>query len=452
MRLPRILRTTSFRLTLLYVSAYTVSVTVLFAIIYWSAAGYLSRQLDASTDIELVSLLDGEPSAGLARLQHEVEERVRGAPTGLFYLLQDHAGKLLAGNLPPRAPSDRIVETVEPTLFENGTEPHGIRGRGVKTVDGSYLFVASDNFQLEEMQEMVERAFGLALCLTLALGLGSGVVISASLLRRVETVSQTSRDIVDGNLDRRMPISGSDDEFDHLAVSVNTMLDRIGGLMEGLRQVSNDIAHDLRTPLSRLRQRLEGSRRRATTIEALQGTLDASIEDIDHILDTFGALLRIAQIEGGSRRSTFREIDISELMVSMAEIYQPVAEEKSQKLSCAVAEGLFVPGDRELLVQMLSNLIENAIRHSPAGAAISLEAQYNDNRLEMAVRDNGPGIPSVFYQRVFQRFFRMEESRTTPGNGLGLSLVAAVAALHDLDISLGDNGPGLIVLMRRPIQ
>ena len=449
MRRPRLFRTTSFRLTLIYATVFTVSVTVLFAIIYWSTAGYLARQMEASTEIELASLLEGQPAAGLTHLAREVQERAAIAPAGAFYLLQDRAGKVLAGNLPARAPVSGIVDTTKPTLFENGTEPHGFRGHGVVTVDGSYLLVASDNFQLEEMQELIERAFGLALCATLILALGGGAFISASLLRRVEAVSQTSRDIIDGNLHRRMPVSGSDDEFDHLAISLNTMLDRIEGLMEGLRQVSNDIAHDLRTPLTRLRQRLELARRRATSVEALQAALDGSVEHVDQILETFGALLRIAQIEGRSRRRTFAEVDLSELMQSLAETYQPVAEEKTQRLEADVASGLTMLGDRELLTQMLANLIENSIRYAPERATIRVDARYDGTGIEMIVRDDGPGIPSVFYDRVFQRFFRLEESRTTPGSGLGLSLVAAIAALHEIEINLGDNRPGLIVSLRR---
>ncbi|HLZ67545.1 MAG TPA: HAMP domain-containing sensor histidine kinase [Aliidongia sp.] len=449
MRLHRLFRTTSFRLTLIYATVFTVSVAVLFAIIYWSTAGYLARQMAASTEIELASLLEGQPAAGLGHLTREVQERAESAPAGAFYLLQDRAGTVLAGNLPARPPVVGLVDTVAPALFENGNEPHGYRGRGVITVDGSYLLVASDNFQLEEMQELIERAFSLALCATLILALGGGAVISASLLRRVEVVSQTSRDIIDGNLHRRMPVSGSDDEFDHLAVSLNQMLDRIEGLMEGLRQVSNDIAHDLRTPLTRLRQRLELARRRATSVEALQTALDGSIDHVDQILETFGALLRIAQIEGRSRRRTFTEIDLSDLMQSLAETYQPVAEEKAQRLEADVADGLTMQGDRELLTQMLANLIENSIRYAPERATIRVEARCNGTGIEMIVRDNGPGIPAVFYDRVFQRFFRMEESRTTPGNGLGLSLVAAIAALHEIEINLGDNRPGLIVSLRR---
>lgn len=445
MRLPRLFRTTSFRLTLIYAAAFTVSVTVLFAIIYWSTAGFMSRQMDESADIELASLLESQPKAGLNHLRHEVEERLETAPPGAFYLLQDRNGTVLAGNIPARNPTSDVVEVIAPALFESGNEPHGYRGHGVVTVDHAFLFVANDDFQLEEMQELVARAFALGIGLTLVLALGGGAIISASLLRRVEAVSQTSREIMDGNLARRMPVNGSDDEFDHLAISLNTMLDRTEALMESIRQVSNDIAHDLRTPLTRLRQRLERARRRATTVEGFQQTLDASVEHVDQILDTFSALLRIAQIEGGSRRRTFTAVDISDMMRSLAEIYQPVAEEKSQLLRCDLPDGLTMAGDRELLVQMLVNLIENAIRHSPPGATIVLEAGRDGTRLSMTVRDNGPGVPAVFHNRIFQRFFRLEESRTTPGNGLGLSLVTAVAALHGLEITLGDNEPGLIV-------
>jgi signal transduction histidine kinase len=218
--------------------------------------------------------------------------------------------------------------------------------------------------------------------------------------------------------------------------------------MEGLRQVSNDIAHDLRTPLTRLRQRLELARRRATTVEAYQAAIDGSIEHVDQILETFGALLRIAQIEGKSRRSTFTDIDLSELMLSMAETYQPVAEERAQRLEADVGPGLTIRGDRDLLMQLFANLIENAIRHAPERATIALEARRIDGGIEMVVRDDGPGIPAVFHDRVFQRFFRLEESRTTPGSGLGLSLVAAIATLHGIELRLGDNMPGLIVSLR----
>ncbi|GGF49629.1 two-component sensor histidine kinase [Aliidongia dinghuensis] len=448
MRPPRLFRTTSFRLTLIYATVFTASVVVLFAVIYWSTAGFMARQMDVSVDAELTALLDGQPAKGLDHLRQEVDERIRQAPTGFFYLLQNAKGEVLATNLPRRAVALHHVNAPRPKLFEDGTEAHGFHGRGVVTTDNAYLFVANDNFQLEEMQELVARAFALALVLTLVLALGGGALMSAGLLRRVEAVSRASREIVDGDLERRMPVAGTDDEFDHLAASLNTMLDRIQGLMEGLRQVSNDIAHDLRTPLTRLRHRLELARRREGTVEGLNTALDGAIQQVDDILDTFGALLRIAQIEGGARRGTFASVDLSELVQGLAETYQPVAEEKGQRLEHTVTDDLRVRGDRELIVQMLANLIENAIRHAPARATIQVTARRTNGRPEIVVADDGPGIPAVFRDRVFQRFFRLEESRTTPGSGLGLSLVAAVAALHQIEIELGDNRPGLVVTLR----
>jgi len=238
-----------------------------------------------------------------------------------------------------------------------------------------------------------------------------------------------SRAIVAGDLSRRIAVRGSNDEFDHLAVSLNTMLDRIEALMEGLRQVSADIAHDLRTPLTRLRQRLELARRRATTAEALRDALDGAIGEVDTILDTFGALLRIAQIEAGTKTEAAGPVDLSALAEGVADVYQPAAEEKGQTLTAAIAPDLTVPGDRELLTQMLANLVENAVRHAPPGAAIRLEAAARDGAAEVVVADTGPGIPAALHGKVFQRFFRLEQSRTTPRTGPGLSTAAAGAGV-----------------------
>jgi signal transduction histidine kinase len=264
-------------------------------------------------------------------------------------------------------------------------------------------------------------------------------------LRKVEAVARTSREIVGGDLKRRIPTSGTDDEFDRLATSLNTMLERIQDLMEDIRQVSSDIAHDLRTPITRLRQRLELALRSAETVESLRQAMEETLGDVDGILETFGALLRIAQIESGSRKSAFAEVDLGLVLQRIAEAYEPVAAERSQTLVASVAPGLWVRGDRELLTQLFANLVENAIQHSPSGAAIAVVGRGEAEAVDVTIADNGPGVPAGLRQKVFQRFFRMEESRTTQGNGLGLSLVAAIAALHDVAVELGDRAPGLEV-------
>jgi signal transduction histidine kinase len=269
--------------------------------------------------------------------------------------------------------------------------------------------------------------------------------MSFSVLRRIEAVSQTSRDIVGGDLQRRIPGRGSGDEFDHLAASLNAMLDRIQTLMEGLRQVSNDIAHDLRTPLTRLRQRLELAQRRGGVATSSGTVLEDALHDIDTILETFGALLRIAQIESGARVAGFTELDLGELLRTVTEIYQPSLEEKCQALVVQIDDALRVKGDRELLTQMFANLLENAVRHSPPHARVELSARRLGAMIEVSIADNGPGIAPEFRHKVLQRFFRLEASRSTPGNGLGLSLVEAIARLHESELALSDHEPGLRV-------
>jgi signal transduction histidine kinase len=226
------------------------------------------------------------------------------------------------------------------------------------------------------------------------------------------------------------------------------MLERNEVAMESVRQVSNDIAHDLRTPLTRLRQRLELAQRRARSLEEWQRAADGCISDMDAILETFGALLRIAQIESGMPARRFVEVDLSELLRTVAEVYQPMAEEKGQRFTIDIAPGLTGWGDRELLSQMVANVIENAMKHSPIGASIRLMTSQSPNMIAVTVMDSGPGIPVADRGRVFRRFYRLESSRSTPGSGLGLSLVEAIAALHGVSIALTDNGPGLRVTLQ----
>jgi signal transduction histidine kinase len=229
-------------------------------------------------------------------------------------------------------------------------------------------------------------------------------------------------------------LRGSHDEFDRLAASVNAMLDRIQELMEDVRQVSTDIAHDLRTPLTRLRQRVELASRKATDVESLRLALDRTLRDVDGVLDTFGALLKIARIEA-SPPAGFAAVDLTEILATIVEVYAPAAEENRQDLT--------VRGDRELLMQLFANLLENATRHAGAGTRIEVLATRSGDRIEVTVADRGPGIPEAMRRRVFQRFFRLESSRTTPGNGLGLSLARAIAAFHQTSVELADNQPGL---------
>jgi signal transduction histidine kinase len=306
------------------------------------------------------------------------------------------------------------------------------------------LFVGISDYQLGQVRQVILRTSVLGLGVTVVLAVAGGLAMSYGVLRRVEVVSRASRAIMAGDLAQRMTLRGTNDEFDHLSSSLNAMLDRIQDLMLGLQQVSSDIAHDLRTPLTRLRQRLELARRREDTVEGLHIAVDGAIDNVDAILETFGALLRIAQIEAGTRRSGFQPVSLSALLSGLIEAYQPVAEERTQALDAQIAPDLWVFGDRDLLTQMFANLIDNAVVHSAAGADLSVQAvSAARGMIQVMVRDSGPGIPPQYRQAVLQRFYRLDRSRSTPGSGLGLSLVRAVASLHDAALSLEDNDPGL---------
>lgn len=442
MSVRRLYRTSSFRLTLLYAGLFGASALVLLAGIYWSTSFYMNGQLDAAVDSDVFELQEGYRIGGAAGVAALIKDRVDNMPGGpMFYLLQNPQGTVVAGNLPALPKKAGRFDTRISGAGHSGS----LRAHGTELSNGDYLLVAIGSRQRDQMREAILGTFGWSALVTLVLAIGGGVLMSNGLLRRVEAISRTTREIMDGHLSRRVPTRGTDDEFDHLATSLNAMLARSETTMRAMRQISNDIAHDLRTPLTRLRQRLEHAGRKDRSAAELRCAINASIADTDAILATFGALLRIAQIESRAVMAGFAEFDLSESLRTVVEVYQPMADEKHQCLSADIACGLPVFGDRELLAQMFSNLLENALRHSPEHAAVRLHASREDGGVTVRVSDNGPGIPAEEYANVFRRFYRLETSRTTPGNGLGLSLVGAIADLHHIAIRFDDNHPGLKV-------
>jgi signal transduction histidine kinase len=441
-RLPKPLRTSSFRLTILYAAMFGLSGLLLFATVAWSVNSFMAEQLDATVANELAEVQADAGGQDIGALKRVIDGLIVNSP-GIYYLLQTSGGRVVAGNMIALHPTAGVRSLRWSHQAAGRRAGGGIRGRGIVLPDGAYLFVGISDQQLVEVREVVTRTFLLGLCVTLVLAVTGGLVMSVGVLRRVEAVSRASRAIMAGDLGRRMALRGTDDEFDHLSTSLNTMLDRIQDLMLGLQQVSSDIAHDLRTPLTRLRQRLELARRREHTVEGLNAALDTAIDNVDAILETFGALLRIAQIESGTRRAGFQPVALDALLNGLVEAYQPVTEEKAQDLRARIAPGLWVDGDRELITQLFANLIDNAIGHSPPGAQLSVAAETTPQGVRVMVGDTGPGIPEPYRQKVLQRFYRLEASRTTPGSGLGLSLVNAVATLHGATLALQDNEPGL---------
>lgn len=444
--LTRILRTSSFRLTLLYAGLFGCSAVVLLAVIYEAAGAYMSSSLDAAIDSDITELVNSMQAGGNQTLAAQVNERVQQTPYGpMYYLLQAPEGGIIAGNLPPAHGSEGRFDLKVPRVNLPSIAVHA---HGITLSDGEYLMVGVDALPRREMHQLIVRVFGLSSAATLVLAFAGGTLMSRGLVRRIETISRTARDIMAGDFSRRIPVRGSGDEFDHLVRSLNAMLERNEAAMESVRQVSNDIAHDLRTPLTRLRQQLEVAKRRARSEEEWRRVAERCISEMDAILETFGGLLRIAQIESGMSTRRFTKVDLSELLRIVVELYQPMADEKEQLFTADIPAGLTVWGDRELLTQMIANVVENAMKHSPIGASIALATMETPSSIAVAVADTGPGIPVEERSRVFQRFYRLERSRSTPGSGLGLSLVGAIAALHQIGIELTDNSPGLRFTLR----
>ena len=452
--MTRLWRTNAFRLAALYLTLFATSVLALLAFIYWSTANFIEQQTEATLDAEIGGLAEQYAQRGLSGLVQVIAERSAGERgDAMLYLIIDPLSHPLAGNLSawPKAEVIRPGWIGFPVEIKNGTrrETHAARGTTFAIPGGYRLLVGRDLRDAVAFRRRVAGTLAWAGVLTLGLGLAGGIFISRNMLRRVETVSNTAAGIIHGDLGQRVPLAGSGDEFDQLATNLNAMLDQIERLMAGMRQVTDNIAHDLRTPLSRLRSRLEVSLIEKPDAARYEEVVRETIAEADHLLGTFNALLSIAEAEAGSNRTGMDAVDLAEIARSVAELYEPFAEEKGLALVVDAARPAMVRGDRHLLAQAVANLLDNAIKYTPEGrVGLSVAGDAGAARLEVV--DSGPGIPSDRREAVFDRFVRLEGSRSTPGNGLGLSLVRAVARLHGGSVVLADNQPGLRAILTLP--
>jgi len=451
----RFLRSSTFRLALLYMLLFSTSVLMLLGFIYWSTVSYISAQTDETIDIEILDLTERYRNAGLSGLTQLLSERLSRRPAGAsVYLLTDKDLAPLVGNL-DRWPLGADIKNgwLEFTLENAGgadTSEHQARARVFRLSGGFILLVGRDIHDLEITKRRIIATllWGLAIMLVLG-GIGS-VMMGRSTLRRIEAINETSREIMSGDLSRRVPSRHTGDDFDVLADNLNNMLNQIESLMESVRRVSDNIAHDLRTPLARLRNRLEELSLDVEQSDNRRATVEQALEEADGLLNTFNALLRIARIESHDTRAGFADIDIAALVGDVVELYEPLAEEKSLRLATSLEVRPVFKGDRDLLFQALANLLDNAIKYAPPQSEISFRLEATDEGARLVLSDKGPGIPASQRDNVFQRFFRLEQSRTTPGNGLGMSLVQAVMQLHHLRLELHDNEPGLKVVIAFP--
>jgi signal transduction histidine kinase len=452
----RLVRTTGFRLVAWYAAVFGASAAILLGIVYWIGVSAVEQQLYDSVTREMRLLVDVYDTRGREALERAVNRRASELTSPRrYYRLQAADGTRIAGNLPRMEPM-QAVGTIStpareladpPKVDEGATQSHSMLAEGRLLSGGEFILVGESRYRVLRATEAIVRAVMWGAPLTVLLALGGGVLLANNYLRRIDEVNRTLSSIMEGDLAQRVRTRGSGDEMDRLAENLNAMLERIQSLMEGIKRVSDDVAHDLRTPLSRLRQRLENARAHGAAA-AHDRVIDQSIADLDAILDTFGALLRIAQVESGARRAAFAKVDLGALAGTVAEVYAPVAEDRGQRLTLKVDADACVHGDRELLLQMLTNLVENAIQHSPAGAQIVLGLAREGDAALVQVSDTGPGVPAAERSHVFRRFYRLQTSRTTPGSGLGLALVKAVVDLHGGSVELDDNAPGLRVRVR----
>ena len=447
MRAPSLLRTLAFRIVLFYVALFALSAGALVAFTYWNTERALDAETDQTIEAEIGGLAEQYQRLGLGALTEAIIGRsVRGGPA--LYLLTDRLHHPIVGNLDTwptvltRAGSNFIEFDYQRRVGAN-FEDHRARGRIFALAGGFQLLVARDVHERYETQRLFTVTLPWTVALMLMLGIVGGGLLSRNMLRRLDAINRASREIMAGNLSRRVPVTAQGDEFDTLAENLNRMLDRIERLMRGLREVTDSIAHDLRTPLNRLRNRLEGTLKQAPPDSGEAAQIEAAVAETDHLIATFNALLLIAEAEAGVAREAMGRVELPAVIDGVAELYGPVAEEKGVTLEIAPSGALAIDGNKNLISQALANLIDNAIKYTPEGGKVRVSVEERPGAVALSVADTGPGIAAEDRARVLDRFVRLEASRNTPGVGLGLSLVAAVARLHDARLLLDDNRPGL---------
>ena len=457
-QLQRLLRTTAFRAALLYASVFSLLSALGLGFIYWSTSSYVDDQIDARLRLETEVLLNLYQRQSLPALLESIHRRTNEDQQLIyFYALWGPDSRALAGQLsywPNNLDAQRTYATLrlgDVIQVSNSRRANDlVRVLVTDLPEGYRLLVGRD---LHEEQALLAHTFSITLsviAVIFLLAVAGSVMFGRAALKRIDAVSRTAGEIMAGDLAQRIPLSGRDNEFDELGRKLNEMLARIEQLMAGMRQVTDNVAHDLRKPLSRLRNRLEVTLLEARHEEEYRGVLEQSIVDADELLKTFNALLSIAQAEAGVKRNDWSKVGLGELVEDLADLYGAVAEDKGVCFDWHADDLLTLYGNRQLLAQAIGNLLDNAVKYTPEGGQIELSAKRENGGIIICIADSGPGIPEADRERVLQRFVRLDSARSQPGNGLGLSLVKAVAKLHKAKLDLNDNQPGLRVTLSFP--
>ena len=462
-KLSQLWRTTTVRLTALFLFIFVVFSVLLLGLIWWQTTVQLQKAQTDSIDHETAALVQIDADGGFRETLNAVLRLAQQPGPGIYYVA-DQTGQMLLGNvtdLPPEVLSDpgtfsfSYERPRQPGADEDLPPPKGVAlVRSVKLESGLILVVGRDVVERRGYSAIILQWFAIGAGGIVLLSMVAGGVTAVRVLRRVETIDATSRKIMSGSLSERVPVTKRNDEFDGLATSLNQMLDRIEQLMQGMKEVTDNVAHDLKTPLTRLRNKAESALRDGQDEAQRREALETTIEESDKLIKTFNALLMIARAEAGTPSGAFSEIDLSAVVADVAELYGPLAEDEGLELVAEVAEGVKLNGNRELLGQALVNLVENALKYyepvEGKTGRITVGLKQAGGRVLVEVADNGPGIPAEDRARVVERFVRLEKSRTMPGSGLGLSLVAAVARLHGGEFRVEDNAPGVRAVVDLP--
>ncbi len=451
MNLNRLLHTTAIRVALRYAVYYALLTGLGLGVLYWATSNYVNAQIAAGIESELAALVAIDRQEGRARLVEVLDNKPSTyTENRRHFLLLASDGSKKAGDLfawPPRLPLDGQVRNLwldDDLIPEHIEDEDGFWPVAATILaDGSRLLVAQGVHQEEDLQAFVLTAMAAILAVSIGLTLILGWRMGRQMLQRVDQINETARMIKQGDLTRRVKLTGRNDEFDELAEHLNDMLLHIERLINEMREVTDNVAHDLRGPLSRLRNRLEVTLLDSREDVDYRETMKNAMADIDGMIRTFNALLEIAQTEAGSYRGEWKVVDLSALARDVGDLYQGMADEDGQAFELAIAPAVNVLGNRHLLAQAISNLLENARQYAGERAQVALRLTHGDNQPQLTVSDSGPGIPAGDRHRVLKRFVRLDSARSAFGNGLGLSLVAAVATLHRAKFELADNHPGL---------
>jgi len=461
--LGKLVRSTAFRLTLVYLLIFALYAAALLVYFALNTGRLITEQITETVDDEIAELTQQYTMGNWRQLTTIVENRSL-RPGSSLYLVTAPNGQGIVGNVGSLAPGviDKVgwSETVYRRLDEQETAQHNALVRVTQLSGGFRLLVGRDLEERARMREVIVAAARGSLALVVVLGLGGGFFVARRVLKRFDAVTDTTQRIMAGDLSGRLPVTGIGDELDRLAINLNAMLERIEALMRGLKEVSDNIAHDLKTPLTRLRNRCEAALRTARTETDYRAAMEGMIEESDGLIRTFDALLMIARAESGQARDNMVEFDAAEIVRGVSELYEPLADEKGLTLRAEAPGPALLKGNRELLSQALANLVDNAIKYARPAPTSDSEARpppeivvgtrREGDRVLLTVADRGPGIPQADRVRVVERFVRLRPDPAEPGSGLGLSLAAAVARLHGGELTLEENAPGLRVAIALP--